>query len=61
MKKFAFTLVAIVSMSVLSFSGCGGHDSQVVQPPAEDTAELSAAEQAELDKGMAEQMKGQGN
>lgn len=60
MKKFAFTLVAIASLSVFSFSGCGGHDQKVIEPPASEP-EMSTADQAELDKGMEEQMKNQGN
>jgi hypothetical protein len=61
MKKFAFTLMAIVSMSLLSFSGCGGHDSKVIEAPATDEPAMSEAEQAALDKGMEEQMNQQGN
>ena len=60
MKKFMCTSFAIFGLVMFSAVGCGGHDQKVIQP-AEDEKEMSASEQEDLDKGMAEQMNEKGN
>ena len=60
MKKFALSLFAVLSLSVVSV-GCGGNDVTVIDAPANDTPERSASEQADYDKKMEEQMSQQGN
>ena len=61
MKKFAFALFAVCSLSFVGLTGCGTEDNTVIEAPPVLEEALTPEEEAARDASMEESMNEPGN